>query len=82
MGRRKHCSAQPYLDYIGVSEKERKEMNESMEKEELLAGLFLMKKRCPYSTFTWGGHTLKMDQAYAQLKDIVIKHFEGKEGKE
>jgi len=43
MGRRKHCSAQPYLDYIGVSEKERKEMNESMEKEELLAGLSLMK---------------------------------------
>ena len=25
MGRRKYCSAQPYLDYIGVSDRERKE---------------------------------------------------------
>jgi len=31
--RRKYCSAQPYLDYIGVSERERKEWNK--EKEEL-----------------------------------------------
>ena len=27
MGRRKYCSYQPYLDYIGVSMRERKELN-------------------------------------------------------
>jgi len=83
MGRRKHCSAQPYLDYIGVSEKERKEMrkatqNGGLGKEGLLAGLSLMKKMCPYITFTWGGHRLEMVQAYTQLKEIVEQHFRDK----
>jgi len=31
MSKRKHCSAQPYLDYIGVSERERKEMNKQQD---------------------------------------------------
>lgn len=30
MARRKHCSYQPYFDYIGVSEKERKEWNKGV----------------------------------------------------
>lgn len=29
--RRKYCSAQPYLDYIGVSERERKECADEFE---------------------------------------------------
>lgn len=29
--RRKYCSAQPYLDYIGVSMRERKEWNKELE---------------------------------------------------
>jgi len=32
MGRRKYCSAQPYLDYIGVPEKERRQMTEPKSK--------------------------------------------------
>ena len=28
--KRKYCSAQPYLDYIGVSERERKEWNKEV----------------------------------------------------
>jgi len=80
MGRRKHCSAQPYLDYIGVSEKERKEMRKATQngglwKEGLLAGLSLMKKMCPYITFTWSGHRLEMAQTYTQLVKIVEECF-------
>lgn len=51
--RRKHCSAQPYLDYIGVSEKERKEWNKEEELRSKCCGAEV--KELPKNTlFFWG----------------------------
>ncbi|MBA7702802.1 hypothetical protein ES703_111576 [subsurface metagenome] len=45
--RRKYCSAQPYLDHIGVSERERKEWSKEDEMKTMAEKLKDAKKRNP-----------------------------------
>jgi len=50
--RRKYCSYQPYLDYIGVSERERREWNKEEEEQEKKMNLPFDKIHDPLSS--WG----------------------------
>ena len=53
MGRqRKYCSYQPYLDYIGFSERERREWNKEEEEQEKKMNLPFDKIHDPLSS--WG----------------------------